>query len=186
MIRKTLLSLVLCGAFATVQADIIPSFVSATPSDGQFAWTYSAHVTLDQMVVPGDFFTIYDFAGTPPMEVSSPPNWTFSSSLIGQTPPNVIPLDDPILSNLTWTYTGVATIPGPSELGEFSVLASTDVSQNSNFAAQGTKSTGPEAGTKIENVGLIPVPIPEPGTWQLLGAGGVAGILSLLRRRKKA
>jgi hypothetical protein len=178
----------LVAAISGVRGDIIPSFTGATPSSGNTVWAYQIDITSDQQVTSGDFFTIYDFGPFISGSNVQPADWTFSFSLVGTTPAGTLPPDDPSLFNLTWTYTGSATIPTGSTLGPFSVstpgfdrLART---HNSYFAAQATRGTGPSAGTKINNVGQIPVPVsvPEPSTLSMIVIAGLA--IAAYRRRK--
>ncbi len=170
------------------RADIIPTLSSTTPTSGGFKWNYSANVTVDQMVQPGDFFTIYDFGAFTPLSNTQPAGWTFSSSLVGTNPSLVTPVDNPSILNLTWTYNGATTINGSALLGDFSVVANTNQLRDSDFAAEATRSTGPNAGSKVDNVGRISVPVPEMSALlpilSVCGAGFLASVPSLLRRRK--
>jgi hypothetical protein len=147
-------------------------------------------VTLDQRVTTGDFFTIYDFGSFTAGSNLQPLGWTFSSALTGITPALVLPTDNPALLNLTWTYTGTTEINGAAALGNFSVVAATDQLRASDFAAEATRNGGLNDGSKVDNVGQISVPIPEMSALfpilSVCGAGIVASIPSLLRRRKKS
>ena len=189
MRNKYILSLITLSATILVaRADIIPTLSSITPAVGGFTWNYSANVTVDQMVSPGDFFTIYDFGAFTLGSNAQPAGWTFSSSLLGTNPSLVTPADDPSILNLTWTYNGTASINGSALLGDFSVIANTNQLRSSDFAAEATRSTGPNAGSKVDNVGRISVPVPEMSALlpilSVCGAGLIAGVPSLLRRRK--
>ncbi|CAN5597477.1 hypothetical protein BH20VER1_BH20VER1_10080 [soil metagenome] len=104
-------------------------------------------MTLDQEVRTGNYFTIYDFAGFVPGSATQPAGWLFSSSLIGVTPPTVLPNDDPGIFNLTWTYVGTTTLIGPDFLGIFSAVSNTDQLTSANFTARATRSSGPFAGS---------------------------------------
>ena len=176
-------------AALAVRADVIPSFVSATAtSGGNTVWSYQIDITSDQQVTTGDFFTIHDFGNFIPGTNMQPTNWSFSSLLVGPTPSGVHPADDPNIPNLTWTYTGSATIPTNTTLGPFSVtLAGTQfVSapvRQAFFSAQATRSNGPNAGTKVNNVGQVPVPIPEPSSLALLVLAGLSGLAFYRRSR---
>lgn len=178
----------LVAAFSTVRADIIPSFVSATATGGgNTVWSYQIDITSDQQVTTGDFFTIHDFGPFIPGTNMQPADWAFSSALVGKTPSGVNPPDNPTILNLTWTYTGSATIPTGTTLGLFSVtLAGTQFvsapTRDAFFSAQATRGPGPNAGTKINNVGHVPVPVPEPSTLALLVMAGLSG-LAVYRRR---
>lgn len=191
MKKICILGLLTATVITAVNADIIPTLSPVPPAatSGGFLWNYSANVTADQMVQPGDFFTIYDFGGFHALSNLQPAGWTFSSSLLGTTPSLVTPLDDPGIMNLTWTYNGTDAISGAALLGDFSVVADTDQLRNSRFAAQGTRNGGPNDGTKIDNVGQITVPIPEMSALlpilSVCGAGLIASVPSFLRRRKQ-
>src|SRR5438874_997791 len=95
------------ASLTVAQGDIIPTFAGTSTVDEQnTTWSYTLNVTAEQNASTGDFFTIYDFGNFIPDSNSQPTGWTFSSSLIGTTPLQANPVDDPTLYNLTWTYTG--------------------------------------------------------------------------------
>jgi hypothetical protein len=188
--RKTcFLSLIAFGAaIFAARADIIPTLSTISPSGSNFTWNYAGNVTVDQMVQAGDFFTIYDFGKFNAGSNLQPSGWTFSSSLTGTTPSLVLPTDDPLLQNLTWTYTGATPINGSAALGAFSVVTGTNQLRTSDFAAQATRSTGPNAGSKVQNIGEVSVPVPEMSALlpilSVCGVGFLATLPSMLRRRK--
>jgi hypothetical protein len=191
--RKSFLGLITIGVtILAAHGDIIPTLSPSDPAAvaGGFTWNYGVNVTVDQMVQPGDFFTIYDFGTFTAGSNLQPAGWTFSSSLTGTNPSLVTPTDNPALLNLTWTYTGATTINGAQALGNFSVVAASNQLKSSDFAAEATRNSGPTAGTKVDNVGQVSVPIPEMSALlpilSVCGAGLAAGIPSLLRRRKKS
>ncbi len=167
-------------------ADIIPSFDSIVPNGSNFQFNYTATVTLDQRVVTGDFFTIYDFNGLVPNSATMPPDWSFSSALTGVTPSQTDPPDDPTIPNITFTYTGTTPIIGPAALGTFSAVSNFGQSHPGYFAAEGTLNSN---GTKVDNVGVIPVPVPEISAFSqileicALGIFGFAA--SSLRKRNR-
>src|SRR5215212_622722 len=174
--------------FASLRADVIPNFTSADAIGSNFTWNYSTNVTVDQMVQKGDFFTIYDFGNFLAGSNAQPTNWAFSSALTGTNPSLVTVGDNASILNLTWTYTGDTAVSGSALLGIFSVVTDTNQLRTSDFAAEATRSSGPTAGTKIDNVGTISVPIPEFSTLlpilSVCGAAVAAGIPSILRRRR--
>jgi hypothetical protein len=193
MRKSVILGLITIGAtIVMARADIIPTLSPSAlaPTVGGFTWNYSVNVTLDQRVTTGDFFTIYDFGSFTAGSNLQPVGWTFSSSLTGITPALVLPTDNPALLNLTWTYTGTTEINGAAALGNFSVVAATDQLRASDFAAEATRNGGLNDGSKVDNVGQISVPIPEMSALfpilSVCGAGIVASIPSVLRRRKKS
>ena len=188
--KKILFSLIAVSAFAVgARADIIPTLSSiSNNANGTFTWNYDAQVTLNQQVQAGDFFTIYDFGNIVPGSNTQPAGWTFSSSLVGKTPPLVNATDNPSLLNLTWTYAGNETFTGPLDLGIFSVQTTTSGTRTGQFAAEATRSTGPQVGTKIDNIGSVTVPVPEMSALMpILGVCGmgVAGLATSLWRRRQ-
>ena len=71
----------------------------------------------------------------------------------------------------------------------FSVVTDTNQLRSSDFAAQATRSSGPNVGTPINNIGTISVPIPEISTFlPVIGVCALViltGVPSLLRRRNQ-
>ena len=179
------------AAFSTVRGDIIPSFGGTSPGTGtNTVWNYTINITSDQQVTTGDFFTIYDFGPFVMGSNLQPTGWTFSSAFVTAPPSGGNPPDNATLENLTWTYTGTAIIPTGTHLGNFSVAVATPQFQEvpstraGYFAALATRNDG--GGSKISNVGQVPVPvpIPEPTTLSLLALAGVGSALRAIRRRK--
>ena len=173
------------------RADIIPSITTATDvtpvGGGDFSWNYSATLTQDENVVRHDFFTIYDFGSIAPGSNTQPTGWTFSQALIGPTAALTSPTDNPSILNLTWTYTGTTPINGSAALGVFSVITGTDQLKTGQFTAQATRNSGPDAGTKISNVGNVAVPVPEPSAlFPILSLCAAIGVDRFFRRRKTA
>ena len=171
-----------------LRADIIPTLSSIDPAGANFSWNYSANVTTDQRVQGTDFFTIYDFGSIVAGSATQPAGWSFSTSLSGVTPAQIAPNDDPNVLNLTWTYNGAGQIGGPAPLGTFSVLTTTNQARSDDFAAQGTRSGGPDIGTKVNNVGIVSVPVPEMSALApmigVCGIGLIGFLTSFLRKRR--
>ena len=187
MRKAFILGLVLLGSGILIaRGDIIPTLSSVTGSSPNFTWNYSANVTVDETINPGDFFTIYDFGSIAPGSNMQPTGWTFSQALLGPTPALVNATDNPNILNLTWTYTGTTPISGSAALGMFSVITSTDQLKTGQFSAEATRNSGPNAGTKVDNIGTISVPVPESSA--LLPIVGVcaAAVFSTLLRRQRA
>jgi hypothetical protein len=183
--KKAILFVLLLAGFCPARGDIIPT-LSSTPALGSnFTWNYSANVTVDENVQTGDFFTIYDFGNFVSGSNSQPAGWVFSSALAGKNPSSVTPTDNPSLLNLTWTYNGAAPITGSAALGIFSVLADTNQLRTSDFAAEATRNSGPNIGTKVDNIGTISVPVPEMSALlPILSVCGAALISVLLQKRR--
>lgn len=181
----------LATAAAAARADIIPTLNPGSPlaTAGGFTWNYATNVTVDQNVNTGDYFTIYDFGSIVPNSNQQPTGWVFSTSLTGVTPSQVLPNDNPNLLNLTWTYIGTGPIQGASFIGDFSVVATTNLLRTSDFAAEATRNSGPNAGTKIDNVGQVSVPVPEMSALlpilSVCGAAIIASVPGWLHRRRK-
>src|SRR5438046_6823780 len=162
MRKACVLALVLFGSISFIaRGDIIPTLSSVTGSSPNFTWNYAANVTVDETINTGDFFTIYDFGTIAPGSNTQPTGWTFSQALLGPTPPLVNATDNPNILNLTWTYTGSTPISGSAALGIFSVITSTDQLKVGQFSAEATRNSGPNAGTKVDNIGNVSVPVPE-------------------------
>jgi hypothetical protein len=157
-------------------ANIIPSLDSITPNGINFNWNYQVDVTVDQDVLTGNFFTIFDFG--PVLGSTLPSGWALGLANIGTTPGAILPTDSPLIQNLTVTRTG-GTIGGPANLGIFTFVSSSGGLGYSDFAGMGTRNSGPLAGTPIANIGTISTPIqsdvdvatPEPATFALIGLG---------------
>src|SRR5437660_12510739 len=185
MNRKFFLGLIAITAVSfAARADIIPTLDSITGSSPNFTWNYSANVTVDQTINPGDFFTIYDFGTIAPGSNMQPTGWTFSQALVGPTAALTSPTDNPNILNLTWTYNGAAPIVGSAALGIFSVVTSTNQLKTGQITAQGTRSSGPDAGTKISNIGSVSVPVPESSSLlPIVAVCGAAVLLRFVRRQ---
>ena len=189
MKTRCLLCLVLVTVYATANADIIPSFDGASAFGNTAVWNYSIDVTELASVTTGDYFTIYDFGNFIPGSNSQPIGWSLTTSLVGTTPGQINPTDNPSLLNLTWTFIG-PTIVGPSSnIGDFrvTILGPVGAQATSQFAALATRSSGPNAGTKLANIGAINVPtaIPEPSAVTLLAFGGMCVIARAINRHRR-
>src|SRR5713226_4472957 len=186
MRKAFVLGLALLGSGILIaRGDIIPTLDSVTGSSPSFTWNYAANVTVDQTINTGDFFTIYDFGTIAPGSNTQPTGWTFSQALVGPTAALTSPTDNPNILNLTWTYNGAAPIVGSASLGIFSVVTSTDQLKTGQFTAQATRSSGPEAGSKISNIGNVSVAAAESSAlFPIIGVCAAAVFSTLLRRQR--
>jgi hypothetical protein len=183
------LGLIAFATMMTARADIIPTLFSVSPAGSNFTWDYTAIVTSNQTVNAGDYFTIYDFGGYVAGSALAPAGWTVSVQLLGITPSDVLPSDDPSLFNLTWTYNGTTPIAGDASIpGHFTAVSTFQDATRDNFTAQATRSNGPQAGSKVDNIGMIDVPVPEMSALfpilSVCGAGLLSLVPSFVRRRR--
>ena len=185
MKKAFILGLVILGTGILIaRGDIIPTLDSVTGSSPTFTWNYKANVTVDQTINSGDFFTIYDFSSIMPTTTTQPAGWTFSTALLGPTAPLTSPTDNPTLWNVTWTFNG-SPIVGSAALGVFSVVTNIDQLKTGQFTAEATRSSGPEAGSKISNIGNVTVPVPESSAlFPIIGVCAAALFSTLLRRQR--
>ena len=188
--KKTyFLGLIAIATMMTARADIIPTLASVTPTGSNFTWDYTGIVTTNQTVTTGDYFTIYDFGGYVAGSAVAPVGWTVTVQLLGTTPSDVNPSDDPSLFNLTWKYVGTTPIVGNNSLaGDFTAVSTYQDPTRDNFTAQATRSNGAQAGTKVDNIGMIDVPVPEMSALvpilSVCGAGLLSLVPSFVRRRR--
>lgn len=166
-----------------VKGAIIVDAVSAVQVPDP-TFIYQFHVTLKETIpgeriAPNDFFTIYDLQGMIPGTNNQPPNWAASYRLVGITPVNVAPTDDPNLLNVTWTYFGADPILSPADLGFFSVQTDSIATKTITYAGQTTLPDGTHTG----NTGSVEVTFitPEPSALILAGIGAPFALFWLRR-----
>ncbi|HEY1375566.1 MAG TPA: PEP-CTERM sorting domain-containing protein [Gemmataceae bacterium] len=176
-------------AAPAARAGLIPNNVTVTPTgDGNYKWTYNVVVTSDVYVQPGDYFTIYDFAGAISGSGSAPTDWTLSTNNVGTTPEKTNPADDAAIPNYTWTYTGATTIFGQQLLGSFSLLSPYNHLADSDFTSAAHRQDNDHSEHTITST-VVPVAsagskTPEPATLALFAAG--LPLAGLLRRRRNS
>jgi len=188
------------------QAAIIAQFTGTTPSGSNTSYNYnlvfSTNNALDRLdagsgtLNPGvigsaDFITLNDIGlGTGPNAnlVSVTPGAGFTASLqnLGINAAQTSPVDDPLLSNVTFTYTGPATSTDTVYPGFSIVVNNNDGTTLKQFTGQYTDNAGPELDTKVGEIGMVAVPrtgtlIPEPGAVAM----GLMSMLGLMARRRK-
>jgi hypothetical protein len=162
------------------RAGIIPDLQAGSPTTvgaNNFRFTYDAGLGPDARVDDGDYFVIYDFAGYNGAH-TEPAGWDFTVQNAGPYPFGTLPLDDPGVPNLVWTWTRESNFL--EDLGDFSANSTFGAIAVDTFTSLTTRSTGPNIGTDISNVGFVNVPVPEPTAVSVLAVGAMVA----LRRRK--
>ena len=198
--RKLITTVVLLGgcgltllAAPAARAGLIPNKVTVSTiadANGNYSWTYNVVVTSDVYVQPGDYFTIYDFAnGSVGLTgATSPTDWVLTTDLVGRTPDKTAPLDDPSISNYTWTYAGATAIFGQQNLGNFVLQSPYNHFAESDFTSSVFRQDNDHSEHTITST-TVPVAAaggqtPEPATIALAAAG--LPILGLIRRRRRS
>jgi hypothetical protein len=155
---------------------------------GLFEYDYPVGVDAVQRVVTGDFFTIYDFPGF--VSATAPVDWAVSSALVGVTPGNQNPIDNPALPNVTFTYTGLPTLPPGSDLGHFVVTSTVGggplVFSQDNFSGRGTNAGNNLKKGNTESIEVPTAAVPEPISMALLLPGLLPLGLAKMRRKNRS
>jgi hypothetical protein len=209
MKKSVLLLAVMLTLAALANASLIPSLASETAMGGDWAFNYSALVSLDERLDPaatngvtcpgpgntlvqcnpsGTFFTIYDIPGFVTATVTAP-GWTVSEQPLGITPSTIngATFDLPSEMNVTFMYTGPA-VSGPTTYAGFQIVSTASgIDASGHFTSQSTRNVGDANGTTDQLAGSVTVPkatVPEPDSLVLMGLGA-AGILLGSRRRAR-
>jgi hypothetical protein len=183
-------------ASSLVKADIIPLFNAATPVAGGCEFSYDVNIADGSRVNTGDYFTIYDFNGLVSGSEFFPADWAVSEQLVGITPAGVDPSafsgDSAGVMNITFTYTGAATLFGPTTVGGPAAFGATSATCFTTglgtyaSAAHKNNPGHPDDNTAQNNAGftVTPAAIPESSSLMLL-VPGLVPLSILLRRRAR-
>ncbi len=173
------------GSVTPISAGLLPNSQNVVFNDADYRYNYGVVLTSDSTLKTGDFFTIYDFSGYVPGSNIQPANFKFSSALSGPTPAGTLPADNPAITNLTWTYTGPATLTGQSMLGDFAAQSQYASTAAGVFTALTHCQVDGQADSNITStpVPVAAVPgVPEPCSLALIGVALTS--TALVRRRQ--
>jgi len=180
---------------AAASADIIPVFNVSTPTGGGGCeFSYNVSIASGSKVETGNYFTIYDFNGYVAGSAFAPADWSISVQNTGITPPTQSVTDDAGVENITFTYTGAATLVGPINpvggVGAFGAESTLCDEKPLGQYASHTQKNNPghaDNGTDQENNGFLvtPAAVPETSSLMLLVPGLVPLGIMLRRRARK-
>lgn len=186
------------GVSFAARADIIPTFVSVTPTTGgNYVWKYSVALTNDQAITPALAAgastpiggTIFDFGpviGSPTLSGAAAGSFTASVSNTSTATYLQNPSDNAGLSNVNYTYNGTgsydATGSGASGIPLFDVSATSPYGGTHQTVYDGGAF---HSGAQTGNIGFTSAPVPEPSTLAVLGVA-FAGLLGVGYRRAKS
>jgi hypothetical protein len=172
---------------APARAGFTINLDSTAPSGANTVFNYSAAIDATDQIVTGDFFRIYDFNGYVAGSITAPAGWTASVANSNPTPPPDVILshgDDGTIPNLIFTYTGAASIPGPTVITGFSATSTFPfLGVVKDFAGRNTKNSATDTTSKVDSTGdiRVPGPVPEPASVVSLLLGG--GLIAFAGRR---
>ena len=167
---------------------LTPSVATATPGG---LWSYNADLTSGELQA-GDGFTIFDFGGYVSGSIAAPVDWTPSTALTGSPFGASSGVDDPALTNLTFTYTG-ATVNraiGATTFMGFNANTTFTAQASDDWRSQDHDALVHLLATPANGTILVPAPasqVPDGGpTVALLGLAltGIEATRRLVRGRK--
>jgi len=188
---------------SAAQAALIAQFTGTTPSGSNTTFNYnllfSTQNGVDRLesgsgtINPGavgsaDFITLYDVGSQGVngnlVGATAGAGWGFTLQNLGLDAAQTSPIDDALLSNITFKYNG-PTISADTLFGGFGITVNNNNGTTlKQFTGQFTDNAGPELDTKVGEIGRVTVPagvsIPEPGAIVL----GVVAVMGLMGRRR--
>jgi hypothetical protein len=168
------------AAAGGAQASLLPAFTGTTPVGPNTSFNYSLVFATALSPGPveqldaGDFVTIYDIPGF--VSATAPAGFTVSTQNLGVTAQGTFPLDDPVVPNVTFSYTG-PPITADTVFPGANIVSIFGPGGIDNWTSQTTRTSD---GSTISHLGFVQVPaIPEPSAIIFLSALP----LVLMRRR---
>jgi len=188
-------ALLLLGGNTANATVLISNAGTFTESPGVVDWFYNVALAPDQVLRPGDFFTIYDvpnIANVPNSVFFAPNSGSFLKTIAGTTPPNPAGAgagDDPLINNINFTYdpTSSTTITGGTGqiiLGTLTIKSTTNIPLQTDYAAQAHLKPFPNPpSTSTGFVDVATAAVPEPSSVTLMALGLIAfGVVAMRRR----
>jgi hypothetical protein len=183
-------------AVQQAHAGLIPSGLARSLEPGAggdlYRFRYSVQLNAGSTLNPGDYFTVYDFAGLIAGSPVAPQGWTVQLGMTGQTPPGATPLDDPNIENVTFAYRGSAPVIANNkalQLGSFSMASFYGGTGLTSFTSEVQRSS--DQGTESDSSVVVgPIIVerhqsPEPGSGLLL-VFGTATVFGGKRSRRRS
>jgi|SRR5882672_8088030 len=195
------IALLCCSA---ARAALIAQFTGTTSSGSDTSYNYnllfSTQSAVDRLEAgsgslnPGaigspDFITLYDIGSSGVngnlVSVTAGAGFGLLLQNLGINAAQTLPVDDALLSNVTFQYNG-PTITSDTVFPGFSIVVkNNDGTSLKQFTGQFTDNVGPEINTKVGEIGMVAVPktstfIPEPSALAM----GMMAVVGLVGRRK--
>jgi hypothetical protein len=159
----------------------------AFPSGGIINYNVCCDVPGTSFLSTGDFITFYD-AGEDPInlsgDIANPLLFDISTNLTDTPAPGLSPTDNPTISNIRFTYIGVANL-GDANLGTFSLLDPSNGHRSVDEDGTAHTSAGAIESVSSDIAPSLVAATPEPSALIYL-AMGFLGMVGFARKRARA